>query len=272
MSVPAEAPPARRAGHRATRVAPQRIQYPSRPFANKPVMSPGSASKPNVWASSPAAEARYTPDQEPRGARRKMLERIDHGAEVLDVGCWSGAVGAFLQRERDVVVDGVEPEAHMADHATRHYRRVYRSTIEDALEALIDEHRHSYDFLLFMDVLEHLQDPHQVLEASRELLAPGGCALVSIPNVAHWSLRYELLRGSWRYRDNGLLDRTHLRFFTKATTLELARDAGWEVTWKQASVDQPPLIRLSESHLRILERWPTLFAVQFLLELRPLRA
>jgi 2-polyprenyl-3-methyl-5-hydroxy-6-metoxy-1,4-benzoquinol methylase len=199
-----------------------------------------------------------------------MLERIDHGAEVLDVGCWAGAAGAFLQRERGVVVDGVEPECQMADRAARHYRFVYRSTIERALNELIAERRHHYDSLLFLDVLEHLVDPRQVLDASRELLRPGGRALVSIPNVAHWSLRYGLLRGSWHYRDNGLLDRTHLRFFTRSTALELARDAGWEATWKHAAVDQPPLIRLSESHLRILERWPTLFAVQFLLELRPL--
>jgi len=198
-----------------------------------------------------------------------MLERINYGAAVLDVGCWSGTAGTFLQRERGVVIDGVEPEGAMADRAARHYRFVYRSTVERAIAELIAERRHSYDWLLFLDVLEHLVDPREVLAASLELLRPAGRALVSIPNVAHWSLRWELLRGSWRYRDNGLLDRTHLRFFTRATALELARDAGWEVTWKHASVDQPPLIRLPESCLRSLERWPTLFAVQFLLELRP---
>ena len=198
-----------------------------------------------------------------------MLERVDHGAEVLDVGCWSGAVGAFLQRERGATIDGVEPERRMADRAAGHYRVVYQSTIERAMDELIAERRNSYDALLFLDVLEHLADPRQVLDASRDLLRPGGCALISIPNVAHWSLRYELLRGSWRYRDNGLLDRTHLRFFTRSTALELAREAGWKVTWERAAVGQPPLIRLPESRLPILERWPALFAVQFLLELRP---
>jgi 2-polyprenyl-3-methyl-5-hydroxy-6-metoxy-1,4-benzoquinol methylase len=208
------------------------------------------------------------PDQEPRGARRGMLERIDHGAVVLDIGCWSGAAGTLLQRERDVVIDGVEPEGAMADRAALHYRRVYRSTIERSIDELIAERRHSYDSLLFLDVLEHLVDPRQVLEASRELLKPGGRALVSIPNVAHWSLRWELLKGSWHYRDNGLLDRTHLRFFTRASALELARDSGWETTWEHAAVGQTPLIRLPESQLAALERWPTLFAVQFLFELR----
>jgi 2-polyprenyl-3-methyl-5-hydroxy-6-metoxy-1,4-benzoquinol methylase len=232
------------------------------------IMGDVPVSKSTAWAQAPL-ESRYMPDQEPRGARREMLERVARGAEVLDVGCWSGAAGSFLQRERGAVVDGVEPESPMADRADDHYRTVYRSTIERAMEGLIAERRHSYDSLLFLDVLEHLMDPREILAASRELLRPGGRALISIPNVAHWSLRYQLLRGRWRYRDNGLLDRTHLRFFTRSTALELAQEAGWETTWTRASVDQPPLIRLSERRLRTLERWPTLFAVQFLVELRP---
>jgi O-antigen biosynthesis protein len=231
-------------------------------------MSAVSVPKPRVWAS-PAPEVRYLPDQQPHGARREMLERVDHGTVVLDVGCWSGSAGAFLQRERDVAIDGVEPDLAMADRAALHYRRVHRSTIERALDELIADRSHSYDSLLFLDVLEHLVDPRQVLEASRELLRPGGRALVSIPNVAHWSLRWELLKGSWRYRDNGLLDRTHLRFFTRASALELAHDAGWAVSWQHASIGQTPLVRVPESRLRALERWPTMFAVQFLLELRP---
>jgi 2-polyprenyl-3-methyl-5-hydroxy-6-metoxy-1,4-benzoquinol methylase len=198
-----------------------------------------------------------------------MLERVEGGAEVLDVGCWSGAAGAFLGKERGARVDGVEPEPRMAALAAGHYRDVCRSTIEQAMDELVSERHQAYDSLLFLDVLEHLVDPHGVLVASHRLLRPGGTVLVSIPNVAHWSVRMELLRGRWRYRENGLLDRTHLRFFTHLTVHELVREAGWEVGWERVSVDQPPLIRLPESGLRILEHWPTLFAVQFLLELRP---
>ncbi len=224
----------------------------------------------NMDSGGPApTEMRYAHDPYPGGARREMLERIDQGSEVLDVGCWSGAIGAFLGRERAAVVDGVEPELEMAACAASHYRSVYRSTIEQAMEELMTERRHSYDSLLFLDVLEHLVDPRGVLIASHELLRPGGTMLISIPNVAHWSLRLELLRGRWHYRDNGLLDRTHLRFFTKSTALELVREAGWEPAWERVSVGQPPLVTLSESSLRMLEQWPTLFGVQFLFELRP---
>jgi 2-polyprenyl-3-methyl-5-hydroxy-6-metoxy-1,4-benzoquinol methylase len=231
-------------------------------------MSAMPASNIDTWGSA-TPETRYAHNTCPRGARKEMLERITQGSEVLDVGCWSGAIGTFLGQERAAVVDGVEPELEMAACAANHYRSVYRSTIEQAMEELMTERRHSYDSLLFLDVLEHLVDPRGVLVASHELLRPGGTMLVSIPNVAHWSLRLELLRGRWRYRDNGLLDRTHLRFFTKLTALELVREAGWEPAWEQVSVGQPPLITLSESGLRMLEQWPTLFGVQFLFELRP---
>jgi 2-polyprenyl-3-methyl-5-hydroxy-6-metoxy-1,4-benzoquinol methylase len=227
---------------------------------------PGSNSR--AWEPG-TPELRYAPDQRPQGVRREMLERIGHGAQVLDVGCWSGATAAFLGLERDAAVDGVEPEAEMAELAAASCRVVYRSTIEDALEQLLAERQGSYDAVLFLDVLEHLVDPLAVLAEARGLLRPGGRGFVSIPNVAHWSLRYELLRGRWRYRDNGLLDRTHLRFFTRASTLELAREAGWELTWEGAAIGRPPLIDLPESGLRALERWRALFAVQFLLELRP---
>src|SRR5947209_1555546 len=100
-------------------------------------------------------EARYMPDQEPLGARRRMLERIARGAEVLDIGCWAGATGSFLTAERAATVDGVEPEAQMAERAASHYRDVHRSTIERALPALLANRPRSYDAILFLDVLEH---------------------------------------------------------------------------------------------------------------------
>ncbi len=227
---------------------------------------PGPKSR--AWEAS-TPELRYAPDQRPEGVRREMLERIGRGAHVLDVGCWSGATASFLGLEREATVDGVEPESAMAELAAASCRAVYSSTIEDALEQLLAERHRSYDAVLFLDVLEHLVDPLAVLDAARGLMQPGGRAYVSIPNVAHWSMRYELLKGRWRYQDNGLLDRTHLRFFTRTSALELTREAGWELTWEGAAIGRPPMIDLSDGGLRILERWRTLFAVQFLLELRP---
>lgn len=209
--------------------------------------------------------ARYEPDQRPVGNRRMLLERTPEGSRVLDVGCWSGFAGDHLMGVRRAVVDGVEPDTGSAQRAASRYRRVLCSNVEPALDALIDEGAR-YDVLLFMDVLEHLVDPRAVLERSLGVLAPGGRALVSIPNVANWWIRKELLLGRWDYRDNGIMDRTHLRFFTFTSAAALLHASGWQITWQSASIDQPPLIRLPQRRLRLLARWPTVFGAQSLFE------
>jgi hypothetical protein len=84
-----------------------------------------------------------------------------------------------------------------------------------------------FDTLVFGDVLEHLHDPWRVLKELRQYIEPGGVCVACIPNVAHWSLIAGLLGGKWDYADSGLLDRTHLRFFTLNSTIEMFRDAGW---------------------------------------------
>jgi 2-polyprenyl-3-methyl-5-hydroxy-6-metoxy-1,4-benzoquinol methylase len=223
-----------------------------------------STSRKNI-AQRPAGHARYAVDQAPTGERRVMLELVPEGASVLDVGCWSGSVGKFLMENRNAIVDGVEPDERMASLAKGSYRHVFLGSLEDYLSRSDTR----YDRLLFLDVLEHLPEPMELLRRSRQLLRHEGRALVSIPNVAYWSIRKELLLGRWRYEDTGLLDRTHLRFFTLDSAAELLIGAGWEIRWKSVSVGQTPLISLPEQWLTLLKRWPSLFAVQALFEIEP---
>jgi SAM-dependent methyltransferase len=204
-------------------------------------------------------------DEPPTGERRVMLERVPEGATVLDVGCWAGSVGRFLMEHRRVTIDGVEPDPEMASRARRLYRDVFVCAFEDFLA----DGQGAYDRILFLDVLEHLRDPSEVLQRARRLLTADGRALASIPNVAHWSVRKELLLGRWRYEDNGLLDRTHLRFFTLESAEELLIDAGWRISWRSASVGPPPLVTLPDKYLALLRRWPSLFGVQGLFEFEP---
>lgn len=211
----------------------------------------------------------YDPKQIPWGPRRRLLERTPKGSSVLDVGCWSGFAGRFLREFGVADVDGVEPHQAMARHAEHGYRAVYSMPIEEAAEQLIAAER-QYDVLLFLDVLEHLTAPDAVLRRTRSLVKPGGLALVSLPNIAHWSMRKELLLGRWRYADFGLLDRTHLRFFTLASARELAVNAGWRIAHEDSAITAPPPLRaLPKKRLSALRRWPELFAVQLLFELRP---
>ena len=211
---------------------------------------------------------RYATDEPPKGERRRLLDRTPHAASVLDVGCWAGSNGAYLQRTRRAVVDGVEPDDAMASRAAKIYREVHTCRIEQALSGPLAERSDAYDVVLLMDVLEHLVDPAGVLRGCAQLLANDGRLLLSLPNVAHWSVRKSLLAGRWQYTDSGILDRTHLRFFTFTSARRLGESAGLRVTWCSASLDRPPLIPLPERFHRVLRPWPGLFAAQILLELR----
>jgi SAM-dependent methyltransferase len=212
-----------------------------------------------------ASHGRYATDQPPTGERRRMLERVPAGATVLDVGCWSGSAGKFLIKHRNAIVDGIEPNSRAASLARRSYRQVFGVRFEDFLA----HHEGQYECVLFLDVLEHLPDPAETLKRSCRLLTSNGKALVSLPNIAYWWVRKELLLGRWQYEDTGLLDRTHLRFFTLASAVDLFGEAGWSIRWRSESLGQTPIIACPKRWQKILKRWPSLFAVQFLFELQP---
>lgn len=184
---------------------------------------------------------------------------------VLDVGCWNGTLGRTLIRECGAVVDGIERDAEQAATALNNgYRAVEVIDLDRELPAESDRR---YDFILFGDVLEHLVHPDAVLAAISRRLKPGGRVLVSLPNIAFAGNRVSHLLGRWDYRDYGILDRTHLRFFTKRTMIELVQGAGLRVTRSEGYVglhDYPWIVR---EPLRWLGRlWPSLFAIQIVLD------
>jgi SAM-dependent methyltransferase len=149
---------------------------------------------------------------------------------VLDVGCGGGAFGAALKAERPrCEVVGVEAFPEAAARAAQRLDRVLRLDL-DALEALPAD-AGSFDAIVFGDVLEHLREPKRLLETLLPALAPGGTLVVSIPNVRHWSVVYPLLvNDSWEYEDAGLLDRTHVRFFTLREFETMLGELGLEST------------------------------------------
>jgi 2-polyprenyl-3-methyl-5-hydroxy-6-metoxy-1,4-benzoquinol methylase len=130
--------------------------------------------------------------------------------KILDIGCAKGELRNLLSSE-SIEYLGIEP--FMSDYLTAKANGldVIHCSAEEAT-TLLDS---TFDVIVFADVLEHLQDPIELLKDYRKLLNPGGEIVISIPNVAHWSNRLGLLFGKWDYTDRGILDRTHLRFFTK---------------------------------------------------------
>ena len=136
------------------------------------------------------------------------------GSTVLDLGTGSGALGKFLHEQLQCTVDGLTFNAAEAEVAGPAYRRIEVANLETCtLQDIFTDQR--YDFIVCADVLEHLSRPERIVDACRDLLAPGGKLLISVPNAAYSGLIGELLQGDFLYREEGLLDRTHLRFFTR---------------------------------------------------------
>ena len=153
-----------------------------------------------------------------------MVELVGGTKRVLDVGCATGYLAEALG-ERGCTVSGVEFDAEAAEEARPHLERLVVGDLEttDLAEMLGDDR---FDVVVFGDVLEHLRDPMSVLRSARALLADGGSVVASIPNIAHGSVRLALLAGRFDYQDLGLLDSTHLRFFTWSSVEALFHGAG----------------------------------------------
>jgi SAM-dependent methyltransferase len=144
---------------------------------------------------------------------------------VLDVGCAVGALGCYLSQANRCVVDGIEANIEAAEIARPYYRQIFTLDLEsDELKGvLVDKH---YDVIVCADILEHLRDPGALLMTLTPLLAPGGRFLISTPNVGHLGVIMELLDGDFRYRKEGILDATHLRFFTRQSLLRMLDEHG----------------------------------------------
>lgn len=155
---------------------------------------------------------------------------------VLEAGPATGCVTRVL-KERGCSVTGIEIDDRAAAVAEPFCTRMIVGDVEKMdLLATFGEER--FDVVTYGDVLEHLVNPDRVLENTRQILAPGGYVVASIPNVAHASLRLALLSGDFSYTDLGLLDRTHLRFYTRDTLDELFRSAGYTISdWKRIVVE-----------------------------------
>lgn len=159
--------------------------------------------------------------------RDNLLSMVPEGARhILDVGCASGGLGVKLKRP-DREITGIEYDRALGNLAASKLDRVI---IGNAESVVLPYQSGYFDCLLFADVLEHLRDPLALLKKYRLLLSDEGAVVASIPNIRYYKIINSLLfGGSWDYADAGILDRTHLRFFTLRNINELFLDAGYEI-------------------------------------------
>ena len=168
-------------------------------------------------------------------ARPEVLTLVPQAARrILDVGCGVGALGAALKQRQECKVVGLELDGEAVTAA----REVLDIAIHgDAEEFAIPDLRQKFDCAVCADVLEHLRNPQDVLRKITDALDEDGTLVVSIPNARHWTIIARLLDGNFGYEDAGLLDRTHLRFFTRREAEMLLWRAGFDLPQVQAVVD-----------------------------------
>lgn len=157
-----------------------------------------------------------------------LAEHIQPNSTLLDLGCGSGALGKYLTEKKSCVCDGLTWSEAEAMHARPHYRSVVVDNLETS-DLLFRFPGQQYDYIVCADVLEHLSRPERIVDTCRSLLAPGGKLLISVPNAAYSGLIAELMQGEFQYREEGLLDRTHLRFFTRRSLHRFIHENKWQL-------------------------------------------
>lgn len=212
----------------------------------------------------------YVPlNERPWGGHRRLLGLALAGnpSRALDVGCSSGYLARPLNAA-GVEVTGLELDPLAAEEARSSCAEVLVGDVE-TIELPFPPG--SFDVVLCADVLEHLRAPGLALERLRPLLREGGRLVLTTPNVANWAMRLSLLGGRWRYTDRGILDRTHVHFFTRKTLVETVETAGYRIvtldhTAPVPVIDAPPVERAAHKLAGIR---PSLFAYQFIVAATP---
>lgn len=178
------------------------------------------------------------------GVNSELLSMLPKEARtVVEIGCGAGRFAAAYRTINPTVrYLGVELFEEAAQKAATQMDAVIIGNIEKSnvfseLEKKLGES--GIDVLVFGDVLEHLLDPWDILAKFKQIMSPNGCCVACIPNISHWTILAGLLHGEWNYSDFGLLDRTHLRFFTKKTMIELFQNTGWQVEALTARIFAP---------------------------------
>lgn len=144
---------------------------------------------------------------------------------VLDIGCAGGVNAAWYRNHGAERLVGVEPDEASATRAAARFDRVLTSSIEDAIPSIGER----FELIVCADVLEHLIDPWTVLRDLRTLAEPNGVLVISMPNIRFYRTLWRIAFGAgFRYEQSGILDSTHIRFFTRATLLEMVAEAGWD--------------------------------------------
>lgn len=194
-------------------------------------------------------------------ARQEMLPFLPADCRrLLDVGCGAGLFGEMVKRRREVEVWGVEPVRSVAAKASVKLDHVIVGTFSPQAELP----EGAFDCIIFNDVLEHMMAPEQALRYAKTLLSPDGSIVASIPNIRYLPILWPLVvRGGWEYGDCGVLDRTHVRFFTRSSIIAMFQHEGYVVSHVSGINPYEGIPRASKRLWRAYEFMNTVFFRRF---------
>ena len=152
-----------------------------------------------------------------------MYDEIQPGSTLLDVGCSTGYFGQYIAEHKKCVVDGIE----MSDDRRQAAKVLHKVFSFDLDGEWPKELNIKYDNIFLGDIIEHLKNPAHTLLNVKKLLKPNGKVFISTPNIAHMSIRIELLGGNFEYESMGILDNTHLKYFTLTSLKRLVAETGY---------------------------------------------
>ena len=242
------------------------LKKPKRPITVREILSHTSGLAFCTPMEAPTFDRYGIENFDPAEAPSIVAHMIPIGSRVLDVGCGMGLPARMFRDVRKADVVGIEPDPGRAAAARSLGLEIHEGFLTKEFLAGTAP----FDVINFMDVLEHVPDPATLLQIARSGLKPGGSIIASVPNVAHWTVRWRLLFGNFDYEAAGIMDATHLRWFTAKTIRQLFERNGLAVeemratagTWIPA-YSRIPVYRVRRWLVVRLSRWfPKMFGAQ----------
>lgn len=192
--------------------------------------------------------------------KRKIYDTIDYGkntpplvkwirpgSRVLEFGTATGYITRYLKEQMNCRVVGIEINPNMAAAASVYAEQMIVADID--ADPWLEQIEGKFDAVMFGDVLEHLRNPEVALLKSKSLLLPHGCILTSIPNIAHNAILMSLLDGEFNYTPYGLLDDTHIHFFTRKSIFEMAERVGLVCLDEDNCVERPAMTEVGKTYI-----------------------
>jgi len=204
-----------------------------------------------------------------------IIDLVKRNSKVLDVGCGNGFLGRYLKEKCGCKVFGIEKNEVWANEAKKYYDNVVIGDLND--EKIWEKIQDKFDTIILADILEHLVNPETVLGQIKKIIRRDSEIIISLPNIALWRIRLNLLIGKFNYTKRGILDETHLHFFTLKSAKEMIIKSGYQI--QEIFIAQPqipfegklrlnqiPFVKdlLIEIKGVVFKFFPALFGTQFI--------